>query len=251
MRLLQHRRKKSFLVFTVGLGMLLWSSAPIHAEQADLTEPCKGIREPIAAHIALGTPDDLIRLQDAIDKTERELARLQLEVPTEGSAQFAEKRQTLKEYQDRLMESGVVLRHLARDGEETPIQEVDRLTAEERASLRDEMSGRITALQQTISTLEKEIRFDQDTYRQCLVGERNDLATLLTARGADLLAEFARSSDCHTVDQPCLQKRLRALCALKTLMSGADRLRLLRLIAEVDSRLNTGGHGELTNCESL
>jgi hypothetical protein len=251
MRFLHCWRKKSFLIFTVGVGGLLWSSVPIHAEQVDPAEPCKGIREPISAHIALGTPDDLIRLQDAFDKTERKLARLQLEVPTEGSAQFAENQQNLKEYQDRLVESEVVFRHLDRYSEETPNPRVDRPSADERASFRDELSGRIIALQKTISTLEKEIRSDHDKYRQCLVVELNDLAMLLTARRADLLAEYTRLPDCHAVDQPCIQKRLRVLCDLKPLVSGAERLRLLRLIAEVDIRLNTGGHGESTNCESL
>ncbi len=251
MRFLQCWRKKSFLIFTVGVGGLLWSSVPIRAEQVDPAEPCKGIREAISAHIALGTRDDIIRLHDAFAKTERELARLQLEVPTEGSAQFAENQQNLKEDQDRLVESEVVFRHLDRYSEETPIPGVDRPSADERASLRAELSGRIIALQKTISTLKKEIRSDQDKYHQCLVVELNDLATLLTAKRADLVVEYARFPDCPASDELCLKQKLRMLCDLNPLVSGAERLRLLRLIAEVDIRLNTGGPAESTSCESL
>ena len=252
MRLLQYRRKKTSLVFTVGLGMLLWSSAPLHAKQADPGEPCAAIREQVYAHLALGTHDDLITLQDVFNKAERELARLQLKVPTEGSAQFAEKEHNLKELQNSLVESEMLLRYLDRSSEETPIPGVDRPSAEEYASLRDDLSGRIKARQTTIGALEKEIRSDQDKYRQCLVAERNNLAALLTARQTDLLAESAMLPDCHAIDQPCFQKkRLRVLCALKPLVSGAERLRLLRLLAEVDSRINTVGPVESTTCESL
>ena len=250
MRLLQHRRRKSSLVFTVVLGMLLWSSAPPHAEQADPADPCAAIREQMSAHIALGTPDDLIRLQDVFNKAERELGRLQLKAPTEVSPQFAEKQYDLKEQQNRLVESGLVLRHLDRSGEETPIAGVDRPSAEEHASLSDELSGRIKALQTTIGALEKEIRLDQDKYRQCLVAERNNLAALLTARRVDLLARYAEFHDCHAADEPCLQYKLSALCDLKPLVSGAERLPILRLIAEVRSRLNAGGLTESTSCES-
>lgn len=252
MRLLQYRRKKSSLVFTVGLGVLLWSSAPLHAEQADPSEPCAAMREQMYARLALGTHDDLITLQDVFNKAEQELARLQLKVPIEGSAQFAEKQHSLKEQQNRLVESEMLFRYLDRSGEETPIPGIDRSSAEEHTAFRDELSGRMKARQTAIGTIEKEIRSDQDTYRQCLVAERNNLAALLTARQTDLLAESARPPDCPAVDQPCLQKkRLRVLCALKPLVSGAERLRLLRLIAEVDSRLNTAGLAESMSCESL
>ena len=237
----------------VGLGLLLWSSAPLHAKQADPGEPCVAIREQMFAHLALGTHDDLITLQDVFNKAERELARLQLKVPTERSAQFAEKQHNLKELQNSLVESEMLFRYRDRSSEETPIPGVDRPSAEEYASLRDELSGRIKARQTTISAVEKEIRSDQAKYRQCLVAERNNLAAaLLTALQTDLLAESARPLDCHAVDQSCLQKkRLRVLCALKPLVSGAERLRLLRLITEVDSRLNTAGLAESTTCESL
>jgi hypothetical protein len=245
------RRQKSFLIFVVGVTELFLPSAPIHAEQADPAEPCAALREQISAQIVLGTPDDRMRLQDAFDKAERELARLQLNVPTESAAQLAEKQHSLKEEQNRLIESEVLFRYLDGHSEETPIPGVDRPRAEERASLREELSGRIIALQKSIGTLEKEIRSDYDTYRQCIVGELNDLATLLTAKRADLVAEYARLPDCPAIDELCLKQKLRMLCDLNPLVSGAERLRLLRLIAEVDSRLNPEGSAESTSCETL
>jgi len=244
------RRKKSYIIFVAGAAGFFLPSVLIHAEQADPIESCTAIREQMSPHIALGTHDDLVRLQAALDRTERELARLQLKVPIEGSAQFAEKQHNIKELQNSLVESEMLFRYRDRSNEETPIPEIDRPSAEEHAAFRDELSGRMKAQQATIGTIEKEIRSDQDKYRQRLVVERNCLAALLTARQTDLLSESARPPDCHADDQLCLQKkRLRVLCALKPIVSGAERLRLLRIIAEVDSRLNTGRQTESTSCE--
>ena len=247
---LQHWSKKSFLVFTVGLGMLLWPPAPLHAEQADLTEPYEGIRETTVRYIALGSPDDLIRLQDAFYKTEQELARLQIELPLEGLPELAEKQKNLKELQDRLAESEVVFLHLDRYGKEMPVRAVDRLSAEERASLRGGLLGRINALQETIGSFNEAIRSEEAAHLRTLIDERKALANLLALRRGELLAEYARFPDCHA-DQPCLRQRLRVLCNLKTLVSGAGRLPIFRLIAEVESRLNAQRHPESTSCENL
>ena len=246
----QRRRKNFILAFTVGLGMLLWLEAPLHAEQADLTEPT-GIRETTLRYLALGSADDLMRIRDAFDKTERELARLQLDVRPEELAQFAEKQNSLEELQDRLVVSVVVFRHLDRYSEEMPAYAVDRFNAEERAFLRGEILRRINALQKTTDTLEKTIRSDQAEYLRILVDERKGLATLLAARRAQLLAEYARFPDCHAADRPCFQNELRTLCNLKSLVSEAERLPILRLIAEVGSRLNAPKEPETPICESL
>lgn len=231
--------------------MLLWPPAPLHGQPADPSEPYKGIRETTLRYIALGTHDDLIRLRDAFDKTERELARLQLDVPPEGLAQLAEKQKSLKELQDRLAESEVAFRHLDHYGEEMPVRAVDRFNAEERASVREALMRRIAGLHASIGDLEEAIRSDQAEYLRTLVDERKGLATLLVARRVELLAEYARSPECHAADRPCLQKKLRALCNLKPLLSGAEQLSILRLIADVDSRLNVGRHPESTSCENL
>lgn len=251
MRLLQHGRKKSFLVFTVGLGMLLWSSAPIYAEQADLTELHAGIREATVRYIALGTRDDLIRLRDAFYKTELELARLQIEVPPEGSAKFAEKQQSLKELNDRLAEARAFLRLLDRSDEKIPVAQLQLLSAEARSSIRGQLVGRIKVLQETIDSVKEAIRSEEAAYLLTLIDERKGLANLLATRRVELLTEYSRWLECQTADRPCLYQKLRVLCHIKLLSSGAERLPILRLIAEVDSRLNVGGLTESTSCESL
>ena len=241
---LQHWCKKFFLVFTVGLGLLLWPSGPLHAEQAGLTERYAGIREKTMQYIAFGTPDDLIRLQDAFYKTEQELARLEIGVPLEGLPKVAEKRKNLKELQDWLVAKDVVFRHLDRYGKEMPAHEVERLSAEERTSLRGELLDRINKLQE-------DIRSEEAAYILTLIDERKALANLLAVRRVELLAEYASFPDCHAADQPCLRQRLRVLCNLKTLMSRAERLPIRRLIAEVDSRLNAPRQPETPICENL
>ena len=249
---LQRWRKRFFLIFTVGLGMLLWPSAPLYAEQAGLTERYAGIRETTVRYIAFGTPDDLTRLQDAFYKTEQELARLQIELPLEGLPELAERQKRLKELQDRLAESEVVFRHLDRYGEEMPVRAVDSLSAEERASLRGGLLGRINALQETIGSVKEAIRSEEAAYLRTLIDERKALANLLAVRRIELLAEYARFPDCQVADQPCLRQRLSVLCNLKTLVSGAaERFPILRLIAEVESQLNAWGHPESTSCENL
>ncbi len=231
--------------------MLLWFSAPIHAEQADLTELSTGIRETTARHIALGTRGDLIRLQDAFDKTERELARLQLEVPPEGSAQFAKKQQSLKELKDRLAESKAFLQLLDRSDKETPVAQLQLLNPEERSLTRGQFLGRIEALQETIGSVKEAIRSEEAAYILILIGERKGLANLRATRRVELLTEYSTWPECQAADRPCLHQQLRVLCHLKLLSSGVERLPILRLIAEVDSQLNARGQTEPTSCESL
>ena len=231
--------------------MLLWSSAPIHAEQADLTELFTGIRETTVRYIALGTRGDLIRLQDAFDKTELELARLQLDVPPEGSAQFAEKQQSLRELKDRLAESKAFLQLLDRSDEKTPVAQLPLVSPEERSSIRKQFLGRIEVLQETIGSVKEAIRSEEAAYLCILINERKELANLRATRRVELLTEYSTWSECRAADRPCLHQQLQVLCHLKLLSSGAERLPILRLIAEVDSRLNAGGQTEPTSCESL
>lgn len=231
--------------------MLLWFSAAIYAEQADLTELYTGIRETTVRYIALGTPDDLIRLQDAFDKTERELARFQIEVSPEGSVQFAEKQQSLKELKDRLTESKAFLQLLDRSDEKTPVAQLQVLSPEERSLIRGQFLGRIEALQETIGSVKEAIRSEEAAYILILIDERKGLANLRATRRVELLTEYSTWSECQAADRPCLHQQLRILCHLKLLSSGAERLPILRLIAEVDSRLNAGGQTESTSCENL
>lgn len=230
--------------------MLLWSSAPIHAEQADLTELYAGIRETTLEHIALGTSDDLIRLQDAFDKTERELARFQLEVPPEGLGLFAEKQQSLKELKDRLAESKAFLLLLDRSDEKIPVAQLQLLSPEERSSIRGQFLGRIEALEETIGSAIEAIRSEEAAYLRILINERKGLANLRTTRRVELLTEHSRWLECQAADRPCLHQQLRVLCHLKLLSSGAERLPILRLIQEVDRRLDGGRQPESTICEN-
>jgi hypothetical protein len=207
---------------------------PICAESTAQTESGTGIREAIVQYIALGTPNDLIRLRDAFYRTERELAALQLEVPSEGSEQFAEKRQQMQELQHRLAEAEVIFHHLDRDTEERQSRRDDRISTDEQSALRSELLDRITMLQETIVVLQQEIRAEQADYYRILLDEQQGLSDLLTARRLALFAEYARFPDCQPADSSCLPNRLRVLCDLTLLVSEAERLPLLRLITAMD-----------------
>lgn len=234
---LQHRRKTSFLAFMAGLAVLLWSSAPIYAEQADLTELSARIRETTAQYIALGTPGDLMRLQDAFYRTERELARLQLDIPPEGSVQLAQQQQRRKELTDRLAESQDFQQFLNRSDEKSPLQK--------------QISGRVETLRGTIDSVEEAIRSEEAAYILTLINERKGLANLLATKRLELLTEYSKWLECQAVDRECLQKKLQVLCQTRLLSSGVERLHILRLMADVDSRLNAGRQTESTSCESL
>lgn len=229
--------------------MLLWPSARLHAEQAGLTERYAGIRETTVRYIALGTPDDLIRLQDAFYETERELAQLRLDT-LDGSAQFANKPQQLKERKDRLAELKDFRQFLDRSNEQISLAQLPLLGAEPLSSTREQLSERIEALGGTVNHDEEAIRSEKAAYIRTLMDERKGLANLLAVRRGELLAEHAKFPDCHAADQTCLRQRLRILCNLKALMSGAERLPILRLIAEVDSRLNAPREPETPICEN-
>ncbi|MDE2060278.1 MAG: hypothetical protein KGL31_09410 [candidate division NC10 bacterium] len=247
----QHKRKKSFLAFTVGLGVLLWSSAPIRAEEAGLTELYAGIRENTVRYIALGTPGDLIRLQDAFYRTERELAKLLLDIPSEGSAQLANQQQTFKDLKDRLAESQDFRRLLDRPDEKAPIAQLPLMGAEEWNAIRKQISGRVEALRGAIDSVEEAIRSEEAAHILTLIDERKALANLLEKKRLELLTEYSKWLECQVADRSCLHQRLRILCEIRLLSSGAERLHILRLIADVDSRLNAGGQIESTSCDSL
>lgn len=234
---LQRRRKKSLLAFTVGLGVLLWSSAPIRAEQADLTELSARIRETTAQYIALGTSGDLMRLQDAFYRTERELARLQLDIPPEGSVQLAQQQQRLKEPTDRLAELQDFQQLLNRSEEKSPLQK--------------QISGRVEMLRGTIDSNEEAIHSEEAAYILTLIDERKGLVNLLATKRLELVTEYSKLLECEAVDRSCLHHKLQILCQIRLLSSGAERLHVLRLMADVDSRLNAGGQDDSTSCESL
>lgn len=245
MTCLQRRPKTFFLVFTIGMGVLIGSEGRLGAERVDPTEPYKGVREATLRYIALGAPDDSLRLRDAFDKNEQEIARLKL-----GAVQ-PEKQPQLSAMRDRLAESEALLQLLETSGKELPNRELDRLSATERASLRTKLSGRIEALRETIGVLEKEIRFEQGESLRILVEERRALARLLAVRREQLLGEYEMLSGCTVADRPCLHRKLKTLCKLKRLFSATERVPILHLIQEVDSQLNVSGQPVSTMCEYL
>src|ERR1700693_3330356 len=109
MNCLQSPLKNFLLAFTIGGALLIWSGAQGAEEKQEPSEQYKGIREATLRKIALGTPDDLLRLREAFDKTGQEIARLKLAVPSEKEEEFAEKQKKLKELRDRLAESQALL----------------------------------------------------------------------------------------------------------------------------------------------
>jgi hypothetical protein len=247
----KRRRVSLFLVFVVGAAVLVGFERLPAAERADSMEPYQGVRETTLRYVALGTPGDLLRLREAFDKTEQEIARLELEVPPEGQEQFAQKREKLNELKDRLAESETLLRLLDKSGREMGDGELDRLSAEEHASLRGKLLVRINELNGTIGDLEKAIRFEQAEYLRILMDERRALTRLLAARRESLLGEYAAFPECAIGDRSCLDRKLRTLCRLRLLTSEAERVPILHLIQEVGGQLKISDQAVSTRCDNL
>ena len=245
MNWLKRRYRNRLLIFAVAVGVFLWSGVSPGAERQAVADPHKGIREATLRHIALGTPDDLLRLREAFDKTEQEIAKLKL-----GAVQ-PEKQAQVNAIRDRYVESEALLRLLDGSATEIPDRELDRLSAQERAFLRAKLSGRIEALRESISVLEKAIRFEQAESLRTLEEERKALERLLAMRREQLLQEYARLSTCMAGDRPCLARKFKALCRLQPLLPVAGRAPILILQQEVVSQLNLG-HGSVSLlCEYL
>src|SRR3989304_6831232 len=173
---LKRRYRNRLLIFAVGVGVSLWPGASLGADRYAPGDPHKGIREDTLRFIALGTPDDLLRLRDALQKTEQEMPRLKL-----GAAQ-PEKQSQLSAIRDRHVESEVLLRLLESSANEIPNRDLDRSSAQERASLRAKLSGRIEALRESIGVIAQGIRFEQAEYLRILEDERRALGRLLAVR---------------------------------------------------------------------
>ena len=247
----KRRRVSPFLVFVVGAAVLVGFERLPAAERADSMEPYQGVRETTLRYIAPGTPEDILRLRDALDKAEQDIARLKLELPPEGEEQFTQKHERLKELKDRLAESETLLRLLDKSDREIGSAELDRLSAEVRASLRRELLARINDLNGTIGGLEKAIRFEQAEHLRILMDERRALTRLLAARRESFLGEYARLPECATGDRSCLDRKLRALCSLKLLTSEAERVSILHLIQAVGSQFNISDQAVSMRCENL
>src|SRR3990172_7558717 len=196
MNWLKRRYRNRLLIFAVGVGVSLWPGASLGADRDPAMDPHKGIREETLRVIALGTPDDLLRLRDAFHKTEQEIARLKL-----GAVQ-PEKQAQLNAIKDRHVESETLLRLLDSSANEIPNRDLDRSSAQERASLRATLSGRIEALRESIGVIEQVIRFEQAEYLRILEDERRALGRLLAVRREQLFQEDERVSTCVATEPP-------------------------------------------------
>jgi hypothetical protein len=247
----KRRREILFMMFAVGAAVLMGFDRLAGAERADPMEPYRGMREATVHYIALGTPNDLWRLRDALDKAEQEIARLKLDLPPENQEQFAQKSEKLKEVKERLAESETLLRLVDKSDREMGNGELDRLGAEEHASLRGKLLARINDLNGTIGGMEKAIRFEQAEYLRILMDERRVLTRLLAARRGSLLGEYSTLPGCVAGDHSCFDRKLGALCRLKLLTSEAERMPILRLIQEVGGQLKISDQAVSTRCDNL
>src|SRR3990172_10506325 len=136
MNWLKRRYRNRLLIFAVGVGVSLWPWASLGADRDPPGDPHKGIREETLRFIALGTADDLLRLREAFDKTEQEIARFQLEIPHEGEGHFSQQQKKLKDLKDQLAESQTLLQLLgATCGKRTTKKQLDLSPVKERDSL--------------------------------------------------------------------------------------------------------------------
>ena len=251
MNCLQPHLKKFLLVFTIGTALLIWSGAQGAEEKPDPSEQYKGIREATLRDIALGTPDDLLRLREAFEKRGQEIARLRLAIPSEKEEEFAEKQKKLKELRDRLAESQALLQLLDSSSSEVSRKQLDQVYAKEREQLRKELSSRNDKLKRSIADLEKEIRSGQVQYLQTLEEERKALARLIAVRREWLLAEYQSLSGCSTEDRSCFARKLKILCRLSPLFPTGSRAPIITLIQDVSDQLHLGGGTASSLCDYL
>ncbi len=229
-------------------GILL---LPFAGWGADRPDPYKGMRDATRAYVAPGSPDDLLRLRDVLDKTEEEIARLKLEIPPEQQEQLVDKQKGLKELKIRLAESEALLQLLDRSGRKLPKKRLDPVTARERDRLRAALMSRTEGLKEAIARLEQESRSGQADYLRVLEEEKHALTELITVRREQLLSEYETLAACTTDDRPCLARKLKILCRLAPLFHSADRAPILILLDEVATQLHLRLGSSSSLCEYL
>lgn len=245
------RGRQVSLSLVLGSGVLMFFCGPINAWSTEPADSYEGLREATRQYVAPGSPDELLRLRDALDRTEQEIARFRLEVPTETEKQYAEKQASLKEMKDRLAESQVLLQILERSTREVSNKQLDPLDVKERELLRKTLSHRNDELKKGIVSLEKEIGFAQAEHIRVLEEERKALARLLTVRKERLLSEYQGLAACATDDRLCLARKLKILCRLTPLLTSSERAPLLILLDEAAGQLSVGHASSSSLCEYL
>ena len=252
MNRLKRRYWNRVLVFAVGVGVSLWSGASLGADRDPPGDPHRGIRDETLRVIALGTPDDLLRLREAFDKTEQEIARFQLEISHEGEGHFSQQQKKLKDLKDQLAESQTLLQLLgATCGKKMTKRQFDLSTVKERDSLVVDLCSRSDDLKKSVADLEKEIHSGRAKYLRALEEERKALARLLTVRREWLLAEYQSLSGCGFEDRPCLARKVKILCRLTPLFPSGSRAPILILLEEASGSLNFGTASTSSICEVL
>jgi hypothetical protein len=246
------RRRRTFvLILTVGVGVLVWSNGVLGAERREPADPYKGIRESTLRYVALGTPDDLLRLLDARDKTEQELQRLKLDLLPEGQEQLVQQQKELKNLKDRLAESQTLLQLLgATCLEKKAKRQPGDSSAQDR--LVADLCGRNDEVRKRIDGLEKEVRSGKARYLLSLEEEKGALVRLLSMRKEWLVEEYAANSDpsaCSVDARKCLRQKLKILCRLQLLVSDAEQLGIQMLIHEVDNQLKVSHYPSATICD--
>jgi ribosomal protein L29 len=248
----KRRGRNRLLIFAVGVGVSLWSGASFGADRDPPVDPHRGIREETLRVIALGTPDDLLRLREAFDKTEQEIARFQLEIPHEGKGHLSQLQKKLKDLKDQLAESQTLLQLLgATCGKRMTKRQLDLSTVKERDSLVVDQCNRSDDLKKSVIDLEKEIRSGRAEYLRALEEERKALARLLTVRREWLLAEYQTLSGCGSEDRRCVARKVKILCRLTPLFPSGSRAPILILLEEASSSLNFGTASTSSICEVL
>ncbi len=251
MNCLQPPLKNILLVFTIGAVLLIWSGAQAAEEKPDPSEQYKGVREATLRYIALGTPDDLLRLLDARNKTEQELQRLKLDRLPEGQEQLVQQQKELKNLKDRLAESQTLLQLLgATCVEKKAKRQPGDSSAQDR--LVADLCGRNDEVRKRIDGLEKEVRSGKARYLLSLEEEKGALVRLLSMRKEWLVEEYAANSDpsaCSLDARKCLRQKLKILCRLQLLVSDAEQLGIQMLIHEVDNQLKVSHYPSATICD--
>jgi len=251
MNWLKRRYWNRVLVFAVGVGVSLWSGVSFGADRDPPMDPHKGLREETLRVIALGTPDDLLRLRKARDKTEQELQRLKLDLLPEGQEQLVQQQKELKNLKDRLAESQTLLQLLgATCLEKKAKRQPGDLSAQDR--LVADLCGRNDEVRKRIDGLEKEVRSGKARCLLSLEEEKGALVRLLSMRKEWLVEEYAANSDpsaCSVDAGKCLRQKLKILCRLQLLVSDAEQLGIQMLIHEVDNQLKVSHYPSATICD--
>jgi hypothetical protein len=244
-------RIHAFSTIVVAVVIAAQFFGPNRVLSLELPDPYAGVREATRQFIALGTPDDLLRLREALDRTEQEIARRRLGVGSDNRDADAERQKRLNDVKERLSETQALLRMLERSSRQVSDKRLDPTTVKLRNALRRNLSSREADFKNAISALEKDIASERADHLKTLEEERRVLARIIAVRREQLLAEYQTLSGCPVEDRPCVAKKLRILCRLQPLFPSDERAPVVTLIEETTAHLNFGQGSSSPLCEYL